>query len=174
MRWTLIALILFLLIPASAGAAPGGKVSPRARCAVCGMFVAKYPSWISVIETAGKKRYFDGAKDMLAFHFAPESFGGKSSESKGKIWVKDYYSLKWIDGRKAFYVTGSDVLGPMGHEFIPFSTRKAAETFKADHKGKRILAFADITPEMVEKMRKGMMMKHGGMKGMGGMKMDGM
>ena len=158
MRWiTLVLLSLFIAVPALA--APGGKVPPRARCAVCGMFVSKYPNWVAVLEAGGRKRYFDGVKDLLAFYFAPTAFGGSEADSKGEIWVKDYYSLEWIDGRKAFYVTGSDVYGPMGLEFIPFAGRKAAETFKADHHGKKVLTLAEITPAMVEAMRKGMMMK---------------
>jgi len=149
---------LMLLLPLTVNAEPSAKVPSRARCAVCGMFVAKYPIWVAVIESSGKSRYFDGAKDMLAFYFNPRAFGGSDADRKGAIWVKDYYSLKWIDGRKAFYVTGSDIMGPMGHEFIPFDGRSAAETFMQDHKGKKILAFSDITPEMVDSMRRGMMM----------------
>lgn len=158
MRWIVVALSLVVLtVPA--WAVPGGKIPARARCAVCGMFVARYPSWVSVIESGGRKRYFDGVKDMLAFHFSPAAFGGKKADADGRIWVKDYYSLEWVDGRKAFYVTGSDVLGPMGFEFVPFATREAAGNFMADHHGKRVLAFGEITPEMVAAMRKGMMMR---------------
>ena len=34
-----------------------------------------------------------------------------------------------IDGKKAFYVIRSDIYGPMGHEFIPFSSKEDAQTF---------------------------------------------
>ncbi len=157
-RLVLIAIISLIPLTARAGQ-PYDKIPSRARCSVCGMFVAKYPIWVAEIKTAGKTRYFDGAKDMLAFHFNPTAFNGGEADKDGEVWVKDYYSLKWIDGRKAFYVTGSDIMGPMGHEFIPFDGRVAAETFRDDHKGKMVLAFTDITPEMVEAMRHGMKMK---------------
>jgi copper chaperone NosL len=59
-------------------------------------------------------------------------------------------------------VVGSDVHGPMGHELIPFSTRAGAESFLADHHGKQILSFAEITPELVEELRGTDRMKDGG------------
>ena len=54
--------------------------------------------------------------------------------------------------RGRWYVIGSDVLGPMGHEFVPLASRAEAEEFMRDHKGKRTLAFAEITAEWAEKL----------------------
>ena len=47
----------------------------------------------------------------------------------------------------------------MGHEFIPFSTLEAAESFSADHHGKEVLTFDEITPELVEALRAGQKMR---------------
>ena len=47
----------------------------------------------------------------------------------------------------------------MGKEFIPFSKKEAAENFRKDHHGKRIILFDEITSEMVESMRSGHKMK---------------
>jgi len=60
------------------------------------------------------------------------------------VWATDYYSLKWIDGMAAFFVPGSDVLGPMGRELIPFGKETEAKEFLKDHKGRSLLRFADI------------------------------
>jgi copper chaperone NosL len=130
------------------------------RCAVCGMFVAKYPNWLSRIQHAdGTTVWFDGAKDMLAYYFNPGQFGSHPPESIVDIWVKDYYSLAWTPGRQAHFVTGSDVHGPMGHEFIPFSSREAAQSFLKDHHGEKVLTFAEITAADVDAMRSGHMIK---------------
>ena len=138
----------------SAMAEPVNEIPRRERCKVCGMFVAKYRPWAAQISTAsGKTLFFDGVKDMMAYYHAPADFGGENSF--GDIYVTDYYTQRWIDGRKAFYVTGSDVLGPMGHEFIPFDAQDAAENFKRDHRGKAVVRFADISHEMVNRMRMG-------------------
>lgn len=149
-------------------AAPVGQGDPRdhlqaeARCPVCGMFVAKYEVWVTRIETVpGQFLDFDGVKDLLAYYFKPAAYGGKALPAANRIWVKDYYSQKWLDGRDAFYVVGSDVTGPMGSELIPFATRAGAAAFKADHHGQRVLAFAEITPLLVEELRGGGRMKQG-------------
>jgi len=149
-----------LTAPQPICADPPDKVELSERCAVCGMFVAKYPNWVTQIQYAGgPQKYFDGFKDLMAHYFSPESYGVTRNLVAKEIWVKDYYSLEWIDGRAAFYVVGSDVFGPMGNEFIPFSKREAAENFLKDHKGQKILVFDDITSEMVESMRFGQKMK---------------
>ncbi len=139
-----------------AAAAPEKKLDPKGRCAVCGMFVAKYQDWVTQLRHAdGSLKCFDGVKDMLVYYFVPERYGSYSREDITEIWVKDYYTLQWLDGRTAFYVVGSDVFGPMGKEFIAFSTREAAENFKADHHGHQIVTLHAITSEMVQEMRSG-------------------
>ena len=140
-------------------AQPGKDISPKERCPVCGMFVAKYPAWITQARlTNGTVKFFDGVKDLLAFSFAPASFGAPGQAAK-EIWVKDYYTLDWLDGRSAWYVIGSDVYGPMGHEFIPFASSAAAENFRKDHKGTRVVRFAEITEPLVQSLRHGQKMR---------------
>ncbi len=125
------------------------------KCPVCGMFVAKYPKWAARMnyEVNGKKisHAFDGVKDMLKFYHNPAKWGNytKQSDAAYTIMVSDYYTQEAIDGKKAFYVIGSDTYGPMGKEFIPFSSRKSAETFLKDHKGQKILHFSEISEALV-------------------------
>ena len=152
--------LAFIFAGSQAWSAPDEKVPADSRCPVCGMFVAKYPNWQAQIRHADEKiAVFDGVKDLLAYYFEPGRFGSYKAEQIKEIWVKDYYSLQWVDARQAFFVTGSDVHGPMGHEFIVLSTRKGAEAFLKDHKGDRLLAFDEITPDLVNAMRAGHMMK---------------
>jgi len=163
-RPLLFIVLICYLCAVPAGPAAGAdawyaaKVKKDERCAVCGMFVAKYPAWIAKIRLAnGATRSFDGVKDMLVFYFSPAEHGADAAVKD--IMVKDYYTLQWIDGRKAFYVVGSDVYGPMGHEFIPFSSREAAESFAADHHGRQVLVFERIGRDLVESMRAGHRMR---------------
>jgi nitrous oxide reductase accessory protein NosL len=60
-----------------------------------------------------------------------------------------------IEAGRAFYVIGSDVMGPMGHELAPLATKADAEDFLKDHKGKRILSYGEVTPEIVVKVDTG-------------------
>jgi len=136
-------------------------VTEQSRCSVCGMFVAKYPNWLAQIQyqDLAQTRFFDGPKDMMVFYFNPEQYGGPPRADIKDMFVKDYYSLNWLSARDAFYVIGSDIYGPMGHELIPFENRAAAESFSKDHHGKEIRTFNEITPELVESLRAGQKMR---------------
>ena len=147
---------LVIFIPAVSGNTEAADTVPdNVRCPVCGMFVSKYPNWLARMhyDSPDKTEFFDGVKDMMAFYFTPQKYGGVSREAIRGIYVKDYYSLKWLAAKEAFYVIGSDVYGPMGHELIPFGSREAAESFSRDHHGKNILAFDEITPDLIESLR---------------------
>jgi nitrous oxide reductase accessory protein NosL len=131
---------------------PPVTVAPRDKCPVCGMFVAKYPDFVAeVIYRDGGYAVFDGAKDLFKYlldltRYAP----GRRAADIGAVYVTDYYSLSLIDGRRAWYVLGSDVYGPMGRELIPFAAEAEAKEFMFDHKGKRVLRFADVTADILK------------------------
>lgn len=126
------------------------KPGPKDLCPVCGMLVAKYPHWVAtIVYKDGHAHHFDGAKDMFKFWFDPPKYAaGHRREQMARIAVTDYYNLQPIDAKTALYVIGSDVLGPMGHEFVPLASMADAEEFLKEHKGKRILRFDQITKEM--------------------------
>ncbi len=85
---------------------------------MCGMFVAKYPEWIaSVLNKDGHTHHFDGAKDLFKYlQDLPKWAPDHNIEEIKSIGVTEYYGLTLIDSREAYYVIGSDVLGPIGHE----------------------------------------------------------
>jgi copper chaperone NosL len=121
--------------------------SPKDKCPVCGMFVAKYPDWTtSIVYQDGKTFYFDGPKDLFTYYLNPAKYDpARKRADIAALYVKDYYSLAFIDGRQAFYVIGSNVLGPMGRELVPFVKRADADGFLHDHLGKNVLRFGEIT-----------------------------
>ncbi len=123
-------------------------VPKDAKCPVCGMFVAKYPKWSAEIVVNGKSYYFDGVKDMMKFYIFDGDFPFDRSKIE-KILVQDFYTLNAIDAKKAWYVVGSDIYGPMGNELIPFADRESADEFMSEHKGEKIVRFDEITPSLV-------------------------
>lgn len=134
-------------------------VKENEKCPVCGMFTYKYPRWAAQIHYKHNDHThhfsFDGVKDLMKFYFNPLKWGTyKTSIRKNitKIVVTDYYSQKAIDGTKAYYVIGSDIYGPMGHELIPFALEQDAQTFKEDHKGTAIITFDEIKELEVYKL----------------------
>lgn len=124
------------------------NVPKESKCPVCGMFVGKYPKWAALISIESTKHYFDGVKDMMKFYIFDVDFPYDRSKIT-RIEVTDFYTLKAIDAKEAFYVIGSNVYGPMGNELIPFFTKEAAQNFMRDHRGEKIISFDDITPKLV-------------------------
>lgn len=152
--FTAVFFCAFVMATSVSSAAEHVPTPPTAadKCPVCGMFVAKYPDWTSIITFRDSSRlYFDGPKDLFTYFFQIKKYTpGKSQTDIVRIQVKDYYSLAFIDGRKAYYATGGDVYGPMGNELIPFDKRDDAEEFLRDHKGKMLVKFEEITPATVK------------------------
>ena len=126
-----------------------GQVEPskKDRCPVCGMYVDQYRNWLaSIVFKEGRTVFFDGPKDMFRFYLNMSKYEKSATpEDITEIYVTDYYSTKLIDARKAFFVMGSDVRGPMGKELVPIGDKVQAETFLKDHGGQRILEFDQVT-----------------------------
>jgi nitrous oxide reductase accessory protein NosL len=127
--------------------APG----PRDTCPVCGMFVAPYPYWVaSVLYRDGKAVHFDGAKDCFKYLLDLKKYEpGRSRSDVQAIGVTGYYATERLDAAQAWYVIGSDVLGPMGHELVPHDTEAEAREFMADHRGRRVLRLAEVTSALL-------------------------
>jgi nitrous oxide reductase accessory protein NosL len=154
---TLTLIVLTLPLTLTLSLAHGGerkplKPSPKDKCPVCGMFVAKYPDFLAeILFKDGSYAFFDGTKDMFRYYFNLKRYQPSKKQSDiDSIYVTDYYSLTLIDGYQAFYVTGSDVYGPMGRELISLEKEGDSKEFMKDHQGKSILRFSDITYEMVK------------------------
>ncbi|PLY14197.1 MAG: nitrous oxide reductase accessory protein NosL [Sedimenticola sp.] len=155
-------LYLLLMLTGLTAVQAGGHMDmpapgPKDTCPVCGMFVAKYPEWIAtVLYKDGHAHHFDGAKDMFKYLFdMPRWAPGHDAEDIAAIGVTEYYGLSRIDAHEAFYVIGSDILGPMGHELVPLATREDAEEFLKDHAGRRILTFDQVDQNLPPELDKG-------------------
>ncbi len=150
-----VVLLLAFSSAAVAAGEPPGVPSAKEKCPVCGMFVAGYPNWLAVIEYRdGTRSWFDGPKDLVTFLLNPGAVApARKRADVASIRVRDYYSLAFIDGEKAFYVMGSDVLGPMGKELVPFAKQADAEGFSRDHGGKTILRLREATQDTLRALR---------------------
>lgn len=150
-------IIISLLLSLVAAAVCHAETKPRKpgaadKCPVCGMFVAKYTDFAAQLQFKdGSALFFDGPKDLFKYYLglaAPQA--GRKPADVTAVFVTGYYKLAPIDGRKAYYVTGSDVSGPMGRELIAFDKEADAREFKKDHKGKAVLRFREVTPDVIK------------------------
>ena len=156
LRRVFLAVCLMAWLPmAAAQAVP--KPSTKDLCPVCGMLVSKYPNWVAMVQWKdGHTHFFDGAKDMFKFLLdLPKYAPGHRREDIARILVTDFYNLERIDARKAIFVTGSDTLGPMGHELVPLASQADADDFLKDHKGKRQVGFDKVDAELLNTLDKG-------------------
>jgi nitrous oxide reductase accessory protein NosL len=156
-------IVLFVLIAAAWAVFPGvadaaekeyRKPNEGDKCPVCGMFVAKYPDWVAtMVFKDGALRYFDGPKDLFKFLLDLKQYApGKGQSDIDRLFVTDYYAVRQVDGRAAFYVIGGDVYGPMGKELIPFANETEAREFLKDHRGRKVLRFNEITPAVLKEL----------------------
>ena len=147
-----ILLILLVISPATAGEKKPIKPTPKDKCPVCGMFVAKYSDFLAeIIYKDGSYAVFDGTKDMFKYYFNLKRYNPtKKLGDIDSIYVTDYYNLTLMDGYQAFYVIGSDIYGPMGRELISLEKEADAKEFVKDHKGQSILRFKGITYQIIK------------------------
>lgn len=157
MNWLLLCLSVIFSTIVKAETLDLPKPGPRDTCPVCGMFVAKYPDWVAtVLYKNGHAHHFDGAKDLFKYlQDLPKWAPGHELKNIVSIGVTEYYSVSLIDAHKAYYVIGSDVLGPMGHELIPLETLEDAKEFLKDHQGVRIVRFDEVDALLPEKLDEG-------------------
>jgi nitrous oxide reductase accessory protein NosL len=140
-----------LLVAAAVAADQPPVPGPGEKCPVCGMFIARHPEWMAVLqERESAPLFFCGPKDLFKFIRAPG--GHQSDKDSAVVYVRDYYRLSFIDALHAFYVTGSDVLSSMGHELIPLATREDADEFMWDHDGRRIVTYDEVSPQVLKEL----------------------
>jgi len=130
-------------------------------CGKCGMYPANYPRWQSqIIFKDGSMTPFDGCKCMFNYMSSMEQYD--KVHSKGDIntvLVKDFNTGKWMNAADAHFVVGSNMMGPMGKELIPFADKAAAMKFYHEQGGDMMM-YAEITPEVLKSLMGGMK-KHG-------------
>lgn len=139
---------LFLIISAKAGDQAGIQFVEDDRCPVCAMKVAMYPKFVCAMEMVdGRKFSFCASGCMIRSWLNPEIYLKAEKSDIKQVWVQDYFTGQKIDGFAAFWVAGSDVIGPMGKAFVPLKSEKDVEVFKRRHGGETVFHLKDLTNE---------------------------
>ena len=70
---------------------------------------------------------FDGGKCMFHVLLAMDRYDIiHAREDVAAAWTKDFNRGAWITARDAYFVVGSDMMGPMGKELIPLADKPEA------------------------------------------------
>ncbi len=155
---------------AGEGSSMHARVSPQTipdnvSCGKCGMYPARYPKWQSqIIFKDGSMTSFDGCKCMFGFLFNMGKYDQKhTTDDVAAVLVKDFNSGRWMNAEDAGFVVGSEEMGPMGKELIPFGDHMEAMNFQKA-KGGELKMYGDISMATLKPLM-------GGMKHMKKMKM---
>lgn len=121
-------------------------------CPVCGRFVAPHPDWVAqIVYDDGVALFFDGAKDLFRFLLSPRrSCSDPELVPISGIFVTAHYDRAVIDAQSAFFVIGSDVLGPGGDELVAHESVSEAREFSRAHHGRRVVVFQTVTAELLD------------------------
>ncbi|RMF16962.1 MAG: hypothetical protein D6758_07075 [Gammaproteobacteria bacterium] len=137
--------------PAQGSAAlPPQPITDADECHLCGMAIQNFPGPKGeVASRQGQIHKFCSTRDLLAWMLQPEN-----RNQVAAFYVHDMARSDWqhpddrhmIDGRNAWYVTGSSMKGAMGPTLASFSEEAAARAFAQQHGG-HVIRFDAITLE---------------------------
>ncbi len=118
------------------------------------MFPARAPEWAAqVIFQNGDAQFFDSPLSLFQYLQSPERYSpGRNQQSIAARYVTDSSNRQWIDAVSAWYVQGSNALGPMRNGNFPaFQSPEAAAKF-AQKRGGRVIAFRDVDAKLLGSM----------------------
>lgn len=130
-------------------------IPPDARCPVCGMYPARFPRWAAqLVFEDGAAHFFDSAVDLFLFLADSTPFDpSRGREEVAALYVTDFGGQGWIDARRAYFVTGSRVRGPMrGADLPAFADEASAAAFIAAEGG-RAIAFDAVDAPLLKALR---------------------
>ena len=105
------------------------------------MYPARFPKFnCQIVFKDGSYEAFDSAIGLLVYLHFPDKTGIKLKPVSG-IYFKDYLKAGWLEADKAIFVTGSEIRGPMGVQFLPVDSERAAKELKKQAHGKDIIHF---------------------------------
>ena len=142
-------------VPARQGLDTGGRmqISPQDRCPVCAMPVAEHERFSAAIAvTGGSAFYFCTPGCMLRAWLMPERYLNRTRSRLVQPVVRDYFTGDFIDGRRALWVSGSDVIGPMGPALIALGSDADLPVFRKRHGAGRVFRLSALRVDNWEEM----------------------
>lgn len=135
-----------------------------ARCPVCGMFPARTPRWAAqLIFDDGAAYFFDSPVSLLLYLQNVGRYSRARTHTEVRAsYVQDFGSGTWLPLDSAWFVHGSDALGPMrAGNLPPFRNRSDAQAFARRHGGE-VFAAAQLRRTLPEALRRQAPHQHNG------------
>jgi len=122
--------------------------APETRCLVCGMHPARYPQHRAQVSIAGGSHHHFCSTQCLVHFMADQE---KYLATPGKvqsIWVTVYPDGGYEYAMGLYYLVGSNILGPMGKEALPYRSKSDADSSAEEHGGS-VIHFKALDPSKV-------------------------
>jgi nitrous oxide reductase accessory protein NosL len=153
-KYSFILSLVVLLGMSSRASSQPLEIEAHKMCPLCGMYPARYPQFnCQIVFKDGSYEAFDSAAGLLVYLLFPDNTGIKL-KPVAKIYFKDYFKENWLEAGKTFFVTGSEIMGPMGIEFLAVDSEQAAKGLKEQEKGQDIIHFKEINRQYMIKAAK--------------------
>jgi nitrous oxide reductase accessory protein NosL len=121
------------------------RISEQDRCPVCGMFPAKRPKHAAaMVLKDGRTFYFCSNGCLLRTWRDCDRRLRVPAESIGRMVVQDYFSGAPLDADKAWWVAGSDVVGPMGPALVALRSEQEVTQFRKRHGGRQAFQLSQM------------------------------
>jgi copper chaperone NosL len=134
------------------GAVVAVEIDRSTACSLDGMLLGDYPGPKAQILYADRSEpdFFCDTMEMFAIFLKPEQVRRVRALFVQDMGKADWNEPRgnWIDAKSAWYVHGSAKHGSMGPTIASFALEADAQKFAREHGGK-VVAFADVTPQMV-------------------------
>jgi copper chaperone NosL len=128
-------------------------IGPQDRCPVCGMFPVKHPRSAAAIRlTDGRAFYFCSNGCLLRSWYRSVDHLGVRQDKIAAIIVQDYFSGAPLDAKKAWWVAGSDVVGPMGPALVTLAGPEEVKVFKKRHGGRVVFQIDQLDDQLWRKL----------------------
>lgn len=134
-------------VPGRESLDPSGKMHINAedRCPVCAMRPIRYPRYAAAIELqGGRTYYFCSPGCMLNAWQHPDIFLGATPTQFKRPIVLEYLNGQALDARTVIWVSGSDVIGPMGPALVPLKDATHLDAFRRRHGAKTVFRLEEL------------------------------
>ncbi len=132
------------------------KIPADARCPVCGMYPARTSEWAAqVIFKNGDTHFFDSPLTLFIYLLDPSKYSrGRNASEIAVSYVTDTSQGQWIKTSEAFFVSGSEVMGPMrAGNFPAFSLIEDAQDF-AKKRGGTVMKADQIKSQSLQNLHR--------------------
>jgi len=118
------------------------------RCLVCGMYPARFPKHRAQVSMADGSHQHFCSNQCLVHFMADQKKYLKIPEKVKSIWVTVYPDGGYEYAMGLYYLVGSNIMGPMGKEALPYRLKSDADSAAEEHGGS-VIHFRALNPSKV-------------------------